>query len=189
MKRTVSAIICTFFLLGGCGQGGESNDYCGNHNLYHADHADHIGTLRIGYTEPGILQAELAIPHGVLRGSGRAAGDGSTIEDTARTLDQMFSIEGSRICQRRQNDIRRDGDRLVAHYTFDCGAGNRLENADIRLLEKLPALDELAVKIDTPAVSKQFLVSRQCDKAIYTIEIPEGKWEIPSKKNLTSPAP
>lgn len=170
MKIRTLALVSTAILLAGCGQGNTDGGYCGNHREHHPNHADSIGRLSLRYTEDGIVEAEVSIPRASLSGPGEPDGDAFSIQDTANLLKeagQVFSISGAEECLQRQSRAISEEDNVTADYRFDCGADNRLEDVDIRLLEHLPALDELEAHIDTPAVGKKFLISRQCETPLY----------------------
>lgn len=169
MRVIQSAVLFSAIFLCACGKESTGNDYCSQHKLYHPDHAYKVGSLDLTYTEDGMINAKLSIPDQALLGAS-SADNASVIQGAVHTIedvDNIFSIEGGSRCQNLQSNVVRDDANLVAHYVFDCGSENRLQKVDIRLLEYLPQLDELVAEIDTPAVSKTFAISRQCEKPIY----------------------
>jgi len=80
-----------------------------------------------------------------------------------------FSLGGSEACALTQSDVNTTAGKLVASYRYACGESNALKEVDIKLLDKLSSIDEVEAFITTDAVSKHFVISRQCSKPIFNL--------------------
>ncbi|HEY3487096.1 MAG TPA: hypothetical protein VGL10_03440 [Gammaproteobacteria bacterium] len=155
-------------ILTGCGARDEA-DYCSAHENFHPEHQDKVAKLNVRYGNDGVVDAVLEANHAVLR----AAEDPAAVDTAAGILgdvNRVFMVTATNACELTLSTVEKQTDKLQAHYVFNCGDSNRLENVDIKLLEHLPLIDELEADIETSAVRKTFLISRQCKKPIFNYQ-------------------
>ena len=159
-------VIIAACLIVGCAER-DSSDYCDNHYLFHESHADKIGKLDIAYSEDGLVIAMLSLPHSIFVREGESSG--TTIDEIAGMLndyENVFAVQADATCTETDVSVRTDAGLLSARYELDCGAGTKVGQLDILLFESVAALDEVEAFVKTPAASKQFAISRQCESAI-----------------------
>jgi hypothetical protein len=59
---------------------------------------------------------------------------------------------------------------ISASFESRCGAGNKIGQVDVLIFDSSPELEEVEVLVTTPATSKHFAISRQCDAAIFRLD-------------------
>ncbi len=59
---------------------------------------------------------------------------------------------------------------VTAVYTAQCGSDNHLRQLNVVLFDQVAEIDEVVVVMTTPATSKQFVINRRCDKAVFRID-------------------
>ena len=128
IRSSLPLLVSAALALGACTDGREP-DFCRNHHLFHADHADEVGVLTIELAADGTLRKELQLPD-ALRTSYRD--------------DELFNL-----------NIEDDG---------------RVRQIDVLAFDEFPELEELEVTMTTPATSKHFAISRQCENPIFRFE-------------------
>ncbi len=156
-------------LVGGCAEQ-DDGDYCENHYLFHESHADKTAKLDIAYLEDGLVTATFSLPHSIFGGEGVSSG--ATIDEIAGILndsENVFTVQADAICTEADVSVGSDARLLSARYELDCGAGSKVGQFDILLFESVAALDEIEAFVKTPAASKQFAISRQCESAIFRL--------------------
>ena len=168
-KRLVGVTIAAC-LIGGCAEQ-DSSDYCDNHHLLHESHADKIGKLDIAYSEDGFVTAVFSLPHSIFVGEGESSG--ATIDEIAGILndsENVFTVQADATCAETDVSVMSDAGLMSARYELDCGADTKVGQLDILLFESVAALDEVEAVVKTPAASKQFAISRQCESAIFRLQ-------------------
>ncbi len=164
------SLVLLLLFLGACNKE-ERRDYCKNHYLFHADHADTLARLEVTINNEGLLQSSLAIPSTIFGPDPGLAED--RMHELALLLQQnqsVYSLQTERDCEVETPEIRQDADGLLVKYESRCGSDNRLRQVDIHLLDLVPELEEVEARITTDATSKQFAISRQCESAIFRLE-------------------
>lgn len=146
-----------------------ATDYCKNHDLFHDNHRDTVGVLVVNMTDSGLLVTDLTLPYSIY---GRNPSD-NTIAELARTLREpqnAYKLQTERDCEKAIVNLRRGTESVNVHYASSCGENNKLGQLDFALFDTVPELDEIDVVVTTAAVSKHFLISRQCDNAIFPLD-------------------
>ena len=140
-----------------------SNDFCRDHRLYHANHVDGIGSLNIEMLESGRVLTDLVIPDS-------HSGSVDSLNELLSTPSNIYTVQSDAGCSRSDVSIGRESNTVVARFESDCGADNKIGQIDVTLFDRLPTIDEIAVRVITPATSKRFLINRQCEAAIFRFE-------------------
>ncbi len=164
--KRLAGVIISACLVGGCAEQ-DASDYCENHYLFHESHADKTAKLDIAYFEDGLVTVKFSLPHSIFGGEGVSSG--ATIDEIAGMLndsENVFAVQADATCTETDVSVRTDAGLLSARYELDCGAGTKVGQLDILLFESVAALDEVEAFVKTPAASKQFAISRQCESAI-----------------------
>jgi len=131
------------------------SDFCRDHHLVHAGHADSIGYLAVDSTADGRLTKELRLPNDIV--------------DVELTND-AFGLQADSDCSSADAIVRRTATGLVATFESDCGEDNRLRQLDVSVFDLLPDLEEMEVLVSTPVTQKRFAISRQCDSPIFRLD-------------------
>lgn len=131
------------------------SDYCRNHYLVHADHADSIGQLAMNLTADGRLTKELRLPNAFV---------------DVELANDAFGLQADSDCASENAIVRRTAAGLVATFESECGEGNRLRQLDVSVFDLLPDLEEIEVAVSTPVTQKRFAISRQCDSPIFRLD-------------------
>jgi hypothetical protein len=150
--------------LGACGED-NGVDYCKNHYAYHSDHQDSVASLTIKLSEAGDLDGKLAMPDIVIREIADA--DVSLILGDVKNT---FALQTETPCEVRVESISPTAEGLEANFKASCGLDNKIGQIDVVLFDHLEALEEVVVSVTTPATSKRFGISRQCDGPIFRLE-------------------
>lgn len=153
----------TAMLLSGCIEE-EADDYCRNHYAFHAEHVSETGRLRAELSEDGLLTVNLVLPPMVLESM-----QGNALINALGNPDNVYRISSASACQAATVSIEEGEDTIGAAYESQCGPDNRIEQLDVPLFDWIASLDEMVVDISTPATSKHFAISRQCDSAIFRL--------------------
>ncbi len=56
------------------------------------------------------------------------------------------------------------------NFEASCGLDNKIGQINVVLFDQLEALEEVVVSVTTPATSKRFGISRQCDGPIFRLD-------------------
>ena len=136
-------------------------DYCRDHYLIHAGHQDGLGMLAVTMADSGILSTELTLPVSSLIGG---------IEDLLKDPQLVYTLQTARDCTAGTSTFRRLDSTVVTTYESHCGIDNKIGQVDIVLFDTLTSLEELEVKVVTPATQKHFAISRQCESAIFRLD-------------------
>ncbi|QIB64280.1 hypothetical protein [Kineobactrum salinum] len=164
----VTLLACSL-LLTACSSGTD-NGFCEVHARDHWQHREGAARLEIVYETGGALRARLDVP-----ATGLGEDPESTVADLRRRpLTDIMLVEGSEACSEKPSDIAYQGGQLVADYRLDCGEQERLQQLTVKILDLLPDLDEVEVEMETPAVTKHFLVHRRCGAALYNFANTSG---------------
>jgi len=151
-------------LLGACGED-NGVDYCKNHYAYHSDHLASLGNLTIELSDAGDLDGNLSLPDVVLHGM--ADDDVSRIFAGA---ENTFTLQTEATCEVGVQRFARTAEGLEATFEANCGPDQKIGQISVALFDHLEALEELVVAVTTPATSKRFGISRQCDGPIFRLE-------------------
>ena len=131
------------------------SDFCRNHYLVHADHADSIGHLAMNLTADGRLTKELRLSNAFV---------------DVEMANDVFGLQADADCTSADAIVRRTATGLVATFESDCGEGNRLRQLDVSVFDLLPDLEEIEVSVSTPVTQKRFAISRQCESPIFRLD-------------------
>jgi hypothetical protein len=151
-------------LLGACGED-NGVDYCENHYKYHSDHPDSLTRLTIKLSEAGDLHGKLSIPDGVYRQI--------TDVDFMRILgdaNNTFSLQTASPCEVTVMSISPTVEGREVIFEASCGPNNKIGQINVVLFDHLEAIEEVVVSVTTPATSKRFGISRQCDGPIFRLD-------------------
>lgn len=162
------------FLLAACAivsacSNDNATDYCKNHDLFHDNHRETVGILVVNMTDIGLLVTNLTLPYSIY---GHNPSD-STIAELERTLREpqnVYNMQTADDCERAIVNLSRGTESVNVHYESSCGENNKLGQLDFALFDTVSELDEIDVVVTTAAVSKHFLISRQCDSAIFRLD-------------------
>lgn len=143
----------------GCVQD-EAPDFCKNHYLFHAEHADASARLSITMSENGDIQSKLQVPGTALQPSASIFADASNV----------YKLETATQCSPAQAKTSPGPNGVRATYTSECGADNKIGQVNVLLFELLPQLEEVVVDVTTPATQKHFAIHRQCASALFRLE-------------------
>ena len=168
--KRLAGVTISACLVGGCAEQ-DANDYCENHYLFHESHADKTARLDIAYSEDGLVTATFSMPHSIFSEEGLSSG--ATMDEVAGILndsEKVIAVQADATCAESDVSVRSNAGLLSARYELDCGAGTKVGQLDILLFESVAALDEVQAVVKTPAASKQFAISRQCESAIFRLQ-------------------
>jgi len=150
--------------LGACGKD-DGVDYCKNHYQYHGDHQNSLARLTVELSAAGVLYGELLIPDVVIREM--VDTDVSVILGDA---GNTFALQTDTPCEVTVESISATADGIASIFEANCGADNKIGQIDIALFDHLEALEEVVVSVTTPATSKRFAISRQCNGPIFRLD-------------------
>jgi len=150
--------------LGACGED-NGVDYCENHYEHHTDHQDSLARLTIKLSEVGDLKGKLSIPDIVYRQITDA--DFMQILGEARNT---FSLQTETPCEVTVETTSPTVEGLNVNFAASCGLDNKIGQIDVVLFDHLEAIKEVVVSVTTPATSKRFGISRQCDGPIFRLD-------------------
>jgi len=153
----------------------EATDYCKNHYRFHSQHIGKVARLRIELDVDGILSSELELPLAAIgSNSPDLASETTGLMGLLEDPGKVYSIQSLGSCETPTvnfgNKSSPAGNSLLAEYRSQCGNGNQVKQVDINLFEELPWLDEIETNVFTPATTKRFAISRQCDSAIFRLD-------------------
>ena len=140
-------------------------DYCKNHYQFHADHLDSLARLTINISAVGVLDGKLSMPDEV-------SGELSDFEVSSILGDpgSTFTLNTEVPCDVAIESISPTVEGVDVMFEADCGPDNKIGQIDVALFDHITALEEVVVTITTPATSKRFGISRQCDKPIFRLD-------------------
>lgn len=166
-----SILAAATLLLGACTTD-DATDFCKNHYRFHADHLNSIGKLAINLTADGRLLTDLSLPFASfsdLQAEPVEAFAG--VEQLLAEPNRVYDLETDRECGATNVlDVWRDGVSMNARYESSCGEGNKVGQLNIALFDEVPQIAELEVEIATRAVSKHFVINRQCSAPIFRFQ-------------------
>ena len=137
-------------------------DFCRNHALFHAEHAASTVSLSVTMTVDGKIESEFRLPISTF-------GQDATMA-LLQDANNVYTLQTAAACTAAEAALRTLQDSIVATYSSECGADNKLGQIDILLFESLPELNEVDVSVITPATQKHFAINRQCENAIFRVE-------------------
>lgn len=158
----ISRVFLTSLLLAGvmgCVQE-EAPDFCKNHYLFHAEHADNSAQLSITMSDSGDIHSELQVPGTIPQQSASILGD----------VANVYTVETATECGPAQATTSPGPDMLRASYSSTCGVDNKIGQINVLLFESFPQLAEVVVDVTTPATQKHFAIHRQCSSAIFRLK-------------------
>lgn len=151
----------------------DATDYCKNHYVYHFEHKDQLPTLNVEVSEDGLVAATLT-----LKGElAREYKTNQSLQQTLMSSDSIYTIESEGECaeafvmQSHEPGYDGETESELAVLTFEsqCTAGAKINQVDVALFDTISNLDEIEATIKTPATSKHFAITRQCDGAIFRL--------------------
>ena len=149
----------------------DSADYCNNHYLYHEPHAENVGVLNISHSEDGRVAIKFSLPKSLIGRRSESAGWSiAQIIELLSDQEKVFKLESEADCTVDVAVVRSVDATILASYGMDCGADTKIGQIDIPLFDVLPEIDEVEVRVTTPATTKHFAISRQCDNAIFRLQ-------------------
>jgi hypothetical protein len=151
-------------LLGACGED-NGVDYCKNHYAYHSDHQATLANLTIMLSAAGELSGHLVTPDAVHRELSDAS-----INRIFGNAKNTFAVQSASPCEVTVASTSPTADGLETIFTASCGPDNKIGQIDVALFDHLDALEEVVVSVTTPATSKRFGISRQCDGPIFRLD-------------------
>ena len=147
----------------------ESNAYCRDHYLYHAEHLADTGKLDIVVTGDGILSSALILPAVIVSSTDRRRDD---LISLMRRPESIYSSADVSRCIGKNVAVSMIDDTMTVELEANCHSISNLKQVDVVLFDTIPELQELEITITTPATSKQFAINRQCDAAIFRLGQP-----------------
>jgi hypothetical protein len=145
----------------------ETDDYCRNHYLFHAEHVEETGTFNVHVGDDGSLVSELVQPVSVFSGDNTRR---TEFVNALRSAEQVYSAGTDDQCSHSGTSVVEEGGVIRASYEATCDAASILKKVDVSIFDLADEIDELEVTIVTPATSKHFAISRQCSAAIFRLE-------------------
>ncbi|GAC13913.1 ZrgA family zinc uptake protein [Aliiglaciecola lipolytica] len=133
------------------------NPLCSEHKTLHQQHLDSIATMVVKYTEDGQFTAQLNMPLAT-----------APLEALAE-VDKVIQLEAEQKCQSVAAQLDEQSNQSQGFYTFACGTDNKLTKVTVKVLENFPALEEVEVWVETPAVNKHFVLNRQCERPLFNL--------------------
>lgn len=161
MIRVRLLVLLACFGLAACSAQDEP-EFCRNHALFHAEHAASTVNASVTMAVDGGIVSEFRLPVSIFGGQMTT----NVLQDDSRVIALQTATE----CTTNKIRIESRQESIIATYTADCGADNKLEQIDVLLFESLPELNEVDVTVTTPVTSKHFAIHRQCDSAIFRLE-------------------
>lgn len=163
------AALVLLVLLSACGKK-EQTDYCKNHYLFHAEHLDTLAHLDMTLNADGLMTTQLRLPIAIFAASPPGADSRmAALVNTLSDNQDLYTLQTQNECQSAEIQVARDGNQLNIETNAVCGAGNRLKQVDVSLLDVIPELEEIEVNVTTEATAKHFAISRQCSSAIFRL--------------------
>lgn len=146
-----------------------ATNYCKNHDLFHNDHRDTLGNLVVNMKNTGLLVTDLTLPYSIF---GYEPPDGAIVklEETLRDSQNVYNLQTEHDCKYANVTLYRGTEAINVHYESSCGASNKIRQLNFTLFDTVPELNEIDVLVKTVAVSKRFVINRQCDSAIFRLD-------------------
>ncbi|WP_133300604.1 hypothetical protein [Seongchinamella sediminis] len=143
----------TIALLFGCGQQVDSS-FCATHASDHWQHRAEFSRLEIDYVDSGALTVQLWLPKALAAGMAIAVpADILAVPDFCNVGVLQRSEEGAEVSLR---------------FQAECG-DRKPDSLAVPLLEQQQEIAELEVSMNTPAVTKHFVVHHQCEGALFNV--------------------
>jgi hypothetical protein len=158
-------LLVTCMLLHACTEN-NARDYCQDHYLFHQNHGDTIGLLTINLPEDGRVASDLKLPVSIFEGSNRLG----ELKDYLQQADNIYTLNTAQQCEVASSTVSMQSGTISASFESRCGAGNKIGQVDVLIFDSSPELEEVEVLVTTPATSKHFAISRQCDAAIFRLD-------------------
>ena len=143
-----------------------NSDYCQNHYLFHPGHHDQTGLLAVTVGDDGSLLSETRLPLLLFESEQSVA----VTMERLRDVNNAFTLTSDRECDAGTSAVTIEDQMIVAKHSSNCGNGSKLDQMNVVLFDRIAELDEVEVIVVTPATSKRFAISRQCDAAIYRLD-------------------
>ena len=140
----------------------EAPEFCRDHTQFHAEHVASTVTASVSMAADGGIISEFRLPISTF-------GQQTTM-NVLQDADNVYALQTATECTTANVKLESFQGSIIASYSSDCGAGNRLEQVDVLLFESLPIMDEVDVTVITPVTQKHFAIHRQCDSAIFRFE-------------------
>lgn len=166
MQRLASLLLLSCVMLAGCTDD-DGTDYCRNHYVFHDEHSDQIGSLTATLSATGLLSVKLDLPGSALSPDQSRTADLNATIQALQQSENVFSLTSYNPCGAATVNIDQVEDGLEASYESECGSDNRVAQVNVQLFESIANLDEVEVTVTTTAAQKHFVISRQCDAAIF----------------------
>jgi hypothetical protein len=160
--KTVVALLLISLLSAACVRDDE-RDYCKNHYLFHGEHQQQIGQLSASLSAEGALVVHVELPDNTYADPQAALG-------LLQNPEAVYALSTERACAPPAVSAEQLDAGLEASYKSDCGIDNRVEQIDVLLFDAITSLEEVEVRISTPAAQKHFAISRQCEAAIFRLK-------------------
>lgn len=133
------------------------NPLCSDHKTLHQQHLDSIATMVVKYADDGNFTAQLTMPKATA-----SLGD-------LKEVDKVIQLEAQQKCESLTAQIDEQLRQTQGNYTFACGADNKLAKVTVNVLENFPTIEEVEVRVETPAVNKHFVLNRQCERPLFNL--------------------
>lgn len=159
----LTAVVLLAVVLSACIEE-QVDDYCKNHYAFHSEHASEIGNLHAVLTSEGLFTVQLTLP-----ATAYSADQVNSMTALLQDSGNVYTLSSENTCQPTTAHTSQNDNALDVTYESQCGIDNRLGQVDVLLFDSMAALDEITVSIITPATSKHFAISRQCDAAIFRL--------------------
>ena len=147
----------------------EDTDYCKNHYVYHFEHREQLTSLDLEVSGNGLITARLALRGDTALDFDPGAGQGLLDSRGVYHIDTEGECTDATVTQDNSSGTP------VLTFESQCAAGVKIDQVNVTLFDTLPELDEIEATIKTPATSKHFAISRQCDGAIFRLAKKQDK--------------
>ena len=161
MIKRLTLMAGVALLLGACAKE-DAPDFCGDHALFHAEHAASTATLSVTMSEDGTVSSDLRFPAKEF--------DTQSTMNLLQNVSNVYVLQTAAACGATDATVSSNDESVLASYATECGADNKLAQVDVALFDTLPSLGEVEVTVVTTATQKHFLINRQCATAIFRFE-------------------
>ncbi|KAA9131627.1 hypothetical protein F3N42_09940 [Marinihelvus fidelis] len=143
-------------LLAACGDSG-GPDPCRDHYQVHPGHADAVARLTLDFDDNGSVRGRFSpsadLPAGALEqlaatGALFTAGDAGACSSGVEMADGGEALE----------------------FDMTCEGEDVIKTLNVTAFDTLPALDEVLVRVTTPATTKTFAILRACPAPLYRLQ-------------------
>lgn len=158
-------LLMSCILISACSQKA-AHDYCRDHYLFHPGHVGEVGSLEITVAENGSVSGLLNLPAAIF------SADKGRVISAARNLripGSIISLDNEYGCEETGPSVVESDAAISATFEAACSGTYALKQVDVSVFDAVRELEEVVVTVTTPATSKQFAISRQCDAAIFRL--------------------